>query len=142
MEVESHPPAAQSSLASASTASAPTAPALTAPALTAPAPTAPAPTAPAPAPTPATAKKNIRYEWYQGMDFVEIGIFAKNMKRENVHVNATERSLRCCLSSPITSSFTHYFLSLSLSLSLRVYFFITVVPSALPYLSISALTIL
>jgi len=35
----------------------------------------------------------IKHEWFQSVNFVEIGIFARNIKREQVEVSAQEQSL-------------------------------------------------
>jgi len=79
----------------------------------APAPAAPAPAAVTPAATSATpvstpviptaasaattpaapAKPKVRHEWFQSPTFVEIGVFAKNVTKEKLQLDATENSL-------------------------------------------------
>lgn len=37
-----------------------------------------------------------RHEWFQSANAVEIGIFVKNVKKEQVELNVQEKSVRVC----------------------------------------------
>lgn len=84
------PPAAAPAAAPAPTpasASATTSVPVSTPAIPASAP------APAPAANAAPAKPKIRHEWFQSPNFVEIGVFVKNVTKEKLQLDATENSL-------------------------------------------------
>jgi hypothetical protein len=86
-----------------------------------PAPTAAATAAPAPTAAQATPEKKgprircnnpilhhfhfdaTRHEWFQSANFVEIGIFVKNVQKEQVELNINEQSVRLTVHSTANS---------------------------------------
>ncbi|KAG0365027.1 SGS domain-containing protein [Gamsiella multidivaricata] len=59
---------------------------------------------PAPAATPVTHR--VRHEWYQNDGFVTISVFIKNVKKESVDINITDKALSVSIKMPTGSDYS------------------------------------